>query len=680
MLIINNARKLALITIAIFTTSVIYGQAVKNIARPVGWKDNNTVLLSGMRNMKRISYEYDTKTAQLREIEVKDDTAAGKDLELYKLIKKRDKNPTISPDGKMIAFTRNNDLYVIEIASGIEKRYTFDGSSLIKNGYASWVYYEEIFGRLSEYRAFWWSPDSKKLAFYRFDDTNVPVFPIFNFTGQHGSLVETRYPKAGDPNPEVKVGVIDINSGETLWADFDSKEDQYFGMPIWRPDSEALLIQWMNRDQNDFRLYSFSPSNGSKTEIYKENQPTWIEWIEEYKTGKNGLYFVRDFDLWEQIYYVDYNGGTLYKLTNGNFWGTKLLELNEALCSIYFTSRGETSVRNDVYFLKWKRNYQTESVKKASIGDYNYTSVVFSPDKSQFAAIISNLKTPSASVVVNSGMIRQIESSKGEDSLFNALPKSDLIFLNTPDGFKLPASIIWPLNMDRNKRYPVLFYIYGGPNSSSVMDTWKTPYGNVLQLASDGVIQITVDNRASGHCGKQGINYVFRDLGNYEIQDYILWARYLKAFPFIDGTKFGITGFSFGGTITALALTDGAEYFRFGIAGGGVYDWALYDSHYTERYMDTPQSNPEGYKHSAVIGKVSLYQDKEGSILYLTHGTADDNVHMQNTMQLIDALQKEGKHFEMMLYPGGMHGYRGYQNDHANNEELMFWHRTLLGQ
>jgi dipeptidyl-peptidase-4 len=234
--------------------------------------------------------------------------------------------------------------------------------------------------------------------------------------------------------------------------------------------------------------------------------------------------------------------------------------------------------------------------------------------------------------------------------------------------------------MDRNKRYPVLFYIYGGPNSSSVMDTWKTPYGNVLQLASDGVIQITVDNRASGHCGKQGINYVFRDLGNYEIQDYILWARYLKAFPFIDGTKFGITGFSFGGTITALALTDGAEYFRFGIAGGGVYDWALYDSHYTERYMDTPQSNPEGYKHSAVIGKVSLYQDKEGSILYLTHGTADDNVHMQNTMQLIDALQKEGKHFEMMLYPGGMHGYRGYQNDHANNEELMFWHRTLLGQ
>lgn len=673
MCIINNARKMAVITIAIFASSVIYGQAVKSIARPVGWKDNSTVLLSGNRDMKRISFEYDTKTGQLHEV-----AAEGKDLEHYKLIKKGDKNPTISPDGKMIALTRNNDLYVIEIASGIEKRYTFDGSSLIKNGYASWVYYEEIFGRLSEYRAFWWSPDSKKLAFYRFDDTNVPMFPIFNFSGQHGSVAETRYPKAGDPNPEVKIAIIDILSGKTIWADFDSKEDQYFGMPVWRPDSEALLIQWMNRDQNDFRLYSFSASSGSKTQIYRENQPTWIEWIEEYKTGKQGLYFVRDFDLWEQIYYVDYNGGTLHKLTNGNFWGTKLLELNEDLCSIYFTSRGETSVRNDVYFLKWKSNFQVESVKKTSVGDFNYTSVVFSPDKRQFAAIISNLKTPSASVVVNSGMLKQIESSIGEDSLFNALPKSDLMFLITSDGFKLPASIIWPLNMDRSKRYPVLFYIYGGPNSSSVMDTWKTPSGNILQLARDGVIQVTVDNRASGHCGKKGINYVFRDLGNYEIQDYILWAKYLKAFPFIDGSRFGITGFSFGGTITALALTEGADYFRFGLAGGGVYDWALYDSHYTERYMDTPQSNPEGYKHSSVTGKASLYRDNDGAILYLTHGTGDDNVHLQNTMQLIDALQKEGKHFELMVYPGGMHGYRGYQNNHANNEELMFWRRTLL--
>ncbi|MEN6569526.1 MAG: DPP IV N-terminal domain-containing protein [Rikenellaceae bacterium] len=664
---------MAIITIAIFASSVIYGQAVKSIARPVGWKDNSTVLLSGNRDMKRISFEYDTKTGKLHEV-----AAEGKDLEHYKLIKKGDKNPTISPDGKMIALTRNNDLYVIEIASGIEKRYTFDGSSFIKNGYASWVYYEEIFGRLSEYRAFWWSPDSKKLAFYRFDDTNVPMFPIFNFSGQHGSVAETRYPKAGDPNPEVKIAIIDILSGKTIWADFDSKEDQYFGMPVWRPDSEALLIQWMNRDQNDFRLYSFSASSGSKTQIYRENQPTWIEWIEEYKTGKQGLYFVRDFDLWEQIYYVDYNGGTLHKLTNGNFWGTKLLELNEDLCSIYFTSRGETSVRNDVYFLKWKSNFQVESVKKTSVGDFNYTSVVFSPDKRQFAAIISNLKTPSASVVVNSGMLKQIESSIGEDSLFNALPKSDLMFLITSDGFKLPASIIWPLNMDRSKRYPVLFYIYGGPNSSSVMDTWKTPSGNILQLARDGVIQVTVDNRASGHCGKKGINYVFRDLGNYEIQDYILWAKYLKAFPFIDGSRFGITGFSFGGTITALALTEGADYFRFGLAGGGVYDWALYDSHYTERYMDTPQSNPEGYKHSSVTGKASLYRDNDGAILYLTHGTGDDNVHLQNTMQLIDALQKEGKHFELMVYPGGMHGYRGYQNNHANNEELMFWRRTLL--
>lgn len=671
---LNDLRKTLLSVSAMIIVSAASGQVLKNISRPVQWKDNNTLELIGMSDMKRVTYEYDSKTGSLREAPTKERPT----INVSALISKECNNPTFSPDSTMLAYTKSNDLYTMVIKTGIETRHTFDGSSVILNGRASWVYYEEIFGRPSQYKAFWWSPDSKKLAFFKFDDSKVPMFPIYDSKGQHGSIIETRYPKAGDCNPDVTVGIADITSGKIVWADFDKSIDQYFGLPIWTPTSDALLVQWMNRDQNDFRLYSVSPEKGMKSEIYKESQPTWIEWIEEFRTGKEGLYFVRDFDLWEQVYYLDYKGGNVVKLTERNLWGTKLVEMDETSSALYFTSRGETSVRNDVYVVNWKKNHSKAKVEKISSGNFNYTSVVLSPDKSQFSAVISNLKTPPASVVVSGGKIRIIESSKGADSLFNALPEFDMTYIRTDEGFKLPASVIWPVNMDRSKRYPVLFYVYGGPNSGSVMDAWRTPAGNVMKLAQEGVIQVTIDHRASGHCGKKGVNYVYRDLGNYEIQDYIQWAKFFKAMPFVYGNRFGITGFSYGGTITLLALTEGADYFQYGFAGGGVYDWLLYDSHYTERFMDTPSDNPEGYKRASVLGKVSQYKDKDGSLLYLSHGTGDDNVHMQNTIQLIDALQKEGKHFELMLYPGGMHGYRGYQNNHSDNEEMMFWRKTLL--
>lgn len=671
---LNQLRKTLLYVSAMIIVSAASGQVVKNIARPVQWKDNNTLELIGMSDMKRVTYEYDTKTGSLRETQ----SPERPTIDVSALISKECKNPTFSPDSTMLAYTKSNDLYTMVIKTGIETRHTFDGSSVILNGRASWVYYEEIFGRPSQYKAFWWSPDSKKLAFFKFDDSKVPMFPIYDSKGQHGSIIETRYPKAGDHNPDVAVGIADITSGKIVWADFDKSIDQYFGLPVWTPTSDALLVQWMNRDQNDFRLYSVTPDKGVKSEIYKETQPTWIEWIEEFRTGKEGLYFVRDFDLWEQVYYLDYKGGNTIKLTERDLWGTKLVELDETSSALYFTSRGETSVRNDVYVVNWKKNHSKTKVEKISSGNFNYTSVALSPDKRQFSAIISNLKTPPASVVVSGGNIKVIESSKGEDSLFNALPEFDMTYIRTDEGFKLPASVIWPVNMDRSKRYPVLFYVYGGPNSGSVMDTWRTPAGNVMKLAQEGVVQVAIDHRASGHCGKKGINYVYRNLGNYEMQDYIQWAKFFKAMPFVYGDRFGITGFSYGGTITLLALTDGADYFQYGFAGGGVYDWMLYDSHYTERFMDTPSDNPEGYKRASVLGKVSQYRDKDGSLLYLSHGTGDDNVHMQNTIQLIDALQKEGKHFELMLYPGGMHGYRGYQNDHSDNEEMRFWRKTLL--
>jgi len=691
------------ILISIFLSSNILAQAIKTISVPVSWKDNQTVILSKSEGMKRTNFEYNIKSGIKTEIKtsgslVKEPSVVLKEGDIYIVdtlknekrfteTKSNEKNPVFSPDFKKIAFTRENDLYSINIETGKETRHTFDGSDLILNGWASWVYYEEIFGRPSQYRAFWWSPDSKALAFYRFDDSHVPMFPIYNSTGQHGSITETRYPKAGDPNPKVKIGFVYADGGDVKWADFDMEADQYFGTPYWSPNGESLFVQWMNRDQNSFVFYAVNREDGSKKEIYREFQKTWIDWIEEIKFGKEGFYFVRDFDLWEHIYYQTYNGNTLVRLSDGKNWGTKIVKLDESAKQIYYTARCEASTRNDFYRASWNKEL-VKKIKRLSVGEYNYTGVQLSPDKKHFTAIRSNISTTGVLVLMatekggflNEGEVKIIEESKGKDADFSKLPASEIMFIATADGYKLPASVIWPINMDRSKKYPVIINMYGGPGSSTVMDTWKTPGKSAQMWAEEGVIQISIDNRASGHCGKEGINFVHRNLGKYEIKDFIEWAKYLKALPFVDDDKIGITGYSYGGTMTLLALTEGADYFKFGIAGSGVYDWLLYDSHYSERYMDLPKDNPEGYKNSSVLEKVSKYKIENGSLLYISHGTGDDNVHMQNSIQLIDALQKAGKHFEFMLYPGGMHGYRGYQALHSTDEEARFWRKTLLAK
>ena len=234
-------------------------------------------------------------------------------------------NLPFSPDSSMLAFTRSNDLYVYDIASGKERRLTNDGSELILNGYASWVYYEEIFGRPSRYRAFWWSPDSKKIGFYRFDNTAVPMFPIYSAAGQDGTLRNTRYPKAGEPNPEVKIGIIDLNKEGIVWADFDEKEDQYFGTPFWGADSQEFFIAREPRIQNTLDLYSFSATDGSKKHIYHEEYKTWLDWINGMLFTDKGLYMARSFETgWQQIYFLSYDG-QLRRLTDGPNWRISLL-------------------------------------------------------------------------------------------------------------------------------------------------------------------------------------------------------------------------------------------------------------------------------------------------------------------------------------------------------------------
>lgn len=588
--------------------------------------------------------------------------------------KAEEKNPTFSPDKTKIAFTRDNDLYVMDIATGKETRLSFDGSDVVYNGYASWVYYEEILGRASRYKAFWWSPDSKQIAYMRFDDTNVPVFPIYSSEGQHGFLENTRYPKVGDPNPEVKVGIVSIETATTVWADFDAKKDQYFGTPFWSPDGKELWQQWMNRGQDSLYIYAVNASNGTKRVAYFETQQTWVDWVDDIKflSGNKGYVLTSDKSGWNHVYHYDMNGNPVKQITTGE-WTVKNIDLiDEKNKTIFFTARKENSARYDLYSIKMDGT----KLARLTFGEFSHT-ISLSPDGNYFLTNYSNVTTPNRIALVNvkKQSVTNLYDSKGAELDQYQLAKTSLIRVTTPDGFALPVLITWPVNMDSTKKYPVLINIYGGPNAGTVYDGWKGINQNQW-WSQEGLIQVAIDHRASGHFGKAGQNFIFRNLSDYEIKDYTEVVKWLTAKPYINKEKICINGFSYGGYVTCMALTRAADYFTHGIAGGSVTDWKLYDSHYTEKFMDTPAENPEGYKVSAVWPYLKNYKGN----LYIIHGTMDDNVHMQNSIQLISALQDLKKDFKFMLYPGGRHGWRNLPEkwSHYNNERTQYFYQFLL--
>ena len=592
-------------------------------------------------------------------------------------------NPTWSPDSTKIAFTLNNDLYSIDVHSKHVTRHTWDGSDLILNGYASWVYYEEIFGRPSQYRAFWWSPDSKVIAYYRFDNSQVPMFPIYSPKGQHGSLNQTRYPKSGDPNPEVKLGFVSVNGGETVWADFDPKEDQYFGTPFWSGDGTQLMVSWMDRAQDNFKLYSVTPATGSKVLVYQEHQDCWIDWMDGMLFSKEGIYIVRDFSGWQQIYFLSYDGKKFEQLTTGENWGVNLLKVDKK--HLYFTAKREATTRVDIY----RVNLKSKALQRLSYGNLGFSGVQISEDGKYVAALASNYTTPTQLVLItvpNSGdvdpakQVKVLYDTKGSKFDDYAIALPELVYITTRDGLRIPASVTWPVDFDRNKSYPVKVNIYGGPDNPQVREAWRGVTMNSQWWPYHGVILVTLDNRAGGHFGKKGVEAVYRNLGIRELEDFCDGIDYFRSMPFVAEDKIGVEGFSFGGTMTTLCVTAGNEHFQYGIAGGGVYDWRLYDTHYAERYMDRPQDNPKGFERTRVMDRVGNYKGDDSNMLRITHGTGDDNVHFQNTLQLIDQLQKDHKDFELMIYPDGMHGYRGDQGMHSSMQDYKFWYKYLLGQ
>ena len=693
-------KKIALIVIAALTAVGAMAQEFNRIPYSWKWIGDKEVLFSYDGTFAdSTAFVVDAKTGKTRT-----GVSAPQKYSDFPVKPEGAVNLTYSPDSTRLAFTRNNDLYVVDIASGKETRLTHDGTDLILNGFASWVYYEEILGRPSRYKAFWWSPDSRKIGYYRFDNTQVPLFPIYSAFenpeaaavkyqsprvtdhGLGGSLSETRYPKCGQTNPEVRIGIVDLATEETVWADFDPSLDQYFGIPFWGPDSEEFFIARMPRLQNTVDLYAVNAADGTKRHVYNETYKTWLNWFDGVVFTDNGLYMAREFETgWQQIYFLSYDGKTFRRLTEGPNWSVAIVRVDEKKGDVYFTAKRDATVRQALYKVD-----AMGVITALTDPAYNATGVSFSPDGKYFVASYSNVTTPTKIAVfpATGKKLREgrvVADLQGPDYDASRYALGQLVYMTTEDGFRLPGMIVYPKNFDPSKKYPVHVDIYGGPDSPQVRDRWVTPNSSNQWWSDNGIIQITVDPRAGGHNGREGLDMIYRQLTVWEVKDFVAWADWLKALPYVNGDKIGVEGFSFGGTMTSMLLMQAPDRFHYGIAGGGVYDWALYDSHYTERYMDTPQNNPEGYKVSKVLNYVDGYPTEydgntgvEPVMLKLTHGTGDDNVHHQNTLQLIDAMHKEGKKFDFMIYPDGMHGYRGYQGQHFQNANREFWLKYLL--
>ncbi len=586
-------------------------------------------------------------------------------------------NTRFSPDGTKLAYTRNKDMYVYDLTAKKEIRLSTDATDRIYNGYSSWVYNEEIFERPSRYAAFWWSPDSKKLAYMRTDETEVPVFTLNRLDeadGIHGKLELIPYPEPGDPNPKVKIGVADLSTEKTTWVKTDYNADLYLAWPFWKPDGSKLVIQVLNRDQNDMKFILADPATGEFVQIYNEKRKSWIEFYEDIYVMKNSTGFiVRSYRSdWENLYYYGWDGKLISQVTDVNWNVSAISRVDEDTRIVYFTGTGPESTDSHFFRVGLDGKNLIQITKEPGA---HYVSI--SPKGTYFVDSWNSITSTGSIVAYNSKgqLVREIHKNEvpAYDPARNS--RSEMLKIITSDGqFNMPAIITYPVNFDATKRYPVIFTIYGGPGMANVSNTWKG-YG-ASWYAQNGIITFMVDHRGSGLFGKRGLDQIYRNLGKWEILDYGDAVKWLRAKPFVDSTKIGITGMSYGGYMTCLALTKGADFWTHGFAGSSVTDWRLYDDVYTERYMDKPQDNPDGYRDASVLTFVKNYKGK----LYFNHGDLDDNVHMQNSIQLISKMEDQGKIFQFMLYPNGRHGWGGNKATHSMNEQYRFWLSNFFGK
>ena len=553
-----------------------------------------------------------------------------------------------SPDGDRIAFVRDHDLFVVDLATGAERALTRDGSDVIINGTFDWVYEEEL-GLQDGFR---WSPDGERIAFWRLDQSRVPVFHLQDEDSLYPHQTAIRYPKAGQPNSEVSIGVVEVATGETRFIDADAA-DGYIARMEWAESEDELVLQRLNRHQNRLEVLLADARTGSARVLFPETDAAWVDVDDDLVWIRGGRQFLwtSERDGFNHLYLYDRDGRLVRQLTRGEWEVTSLVGVDEEDGWVYFTAAVPTPMERHVHRVRLdgrglERLSETPGTHHAEL----------SADGEYYIDQLSRAGVPpSAALHTAAGeRVRVLAENARVAARLDGfgLRKPEFFRFDTSDGVTLNGYLIRPPDFDPAKRYPVLMYVYGGPGSQTVTDAWGgSRYLWHQVLASRGYLVASVDNRGTGGRGSAFKKVTYLNLGRWEVHDQVEAARHLATLPFVDPARIGIWGWSYGGYLAALALFQAGDLFDAGISVAPVTAWNLYDTIYTERFLRTPQENPEGYRAGAPLE----YADRLESEFLLIHGTGDDNVHAQNSLRLVAALQRAGKQFDFMLYPNQTH-------------------------
>lgn len=581
-------------------------------------------------------------------------------------------DPKVSPKGGYVSFIRDRNLWLIDLADGKARQLTNDGSDVIGNGVAEFVADEEM----DRHTGYWWAPDDSAIAFARIDESAVPIKQRIEMYADHTAVVEQRYPAAGETNVSIQLGVIAAKGGKPRWIDLGNNPDIYLARVDWRNPNE-LSFQRQSRDQHKLELILADLRSGKQRTLVTETSDTWVPL-------HNNLRFLdgRDAFLWSSersgfahLYLIDMNSGAATALTSGDWMVEDVLALDQDNGVVYFSGTRDSVLEKHIYALPLTGGNPTR--RSAAEG---WHEASFADNASIYVDHWSNPQTPPQTQLFRADgtlIATLLENRTGAGHPYQRYIEAhrpiEFGAMTAADGQLLHYSLIKPSDFDAHKKYPVVVYVYGGPAGQTVRKVWSPDFNQYL--AQHGYLVFSIDNRGTPRRGVRFGSALYRQQGNVEVDDQLRGLQMLRSLPFVDGKRIGVYGWSNGGYMTLMLLAKASHAYACGAAGAPVTDWALYDTHYTERYMGLPADNAEGYRQSSVF----THLDGLTSKLLLIHGMADDNVQFSNSIQLMSALQKRGKMFELMTYPGAKHGLRGTDALHRLKLTEDFFARCLHG-
>lgn len=563
-----------------------------------------------------------------------------------------EKYGSFDPAGKFVAFVREKNLYVVDIATQTKRALTCDGGGMVANGEADWVYYEEVYDR--QWQAFWWSPDSLTIAFMQFDDSPVNEFTVVNNMEKRQKVEVTPYPRAGEPNPKVRLGLVSVAGGPVKWVDFDDYlEGTYLITRVgWMPDSEKVYFCVQDRAQTWLDFNTASKRAGKAGRLFRETTQAWVDPPDNPRFLADGSFLLLSERMgWRHLYLYDKNGQLKHAVTTGQWEARELHHVDERNGWVYLSGTRDSHIAENLYRVKIDGS---KIDRLTNLPGYHQVNV--SPNGKYFIDTWSNSSTPAKVALcgTDGAQIRMLDTNPVYEREEYRFGMYEQFQIQMSDGFLLEASLIKPPDFDSSKKYPVWFMTYGGPHAPMIRDAWHGGHSRDNMLAQMGMLVFRCDPRSASGKGACSAWRAYKQLGVQELKDIEEAIKWLKARPYVDGDRIGMSGHSYGGFLTAYVLTH-SKSFAGGIAGAPVTDWHLYDTIYTERYMDTPQNNPQGYENTSVIKAAANLHGR----LLIVHGAIDDNVHPENTFKLIDALQQADKEFELMIYPKSRHGISG---------------------